>query len=662
MRVVSEMADVTSIDQVTVVGGGTMGHGIAQTFAQAGYDVTIDDVDEEILASAIDSIDESLRSLGVDNPDEVLNRIETTTNNEVAFEEADLVVEAVPEDIEIKSDIFDSADSITSDDTILATNTSTLPITEIASVTDHPERVVGMHFSSPVQKMPIVEIIRGEATSDSVFEMVETVGKDIGKTPILVEKDVPGFVINRLNLRFWLEAVRQVDEEGQDKKTIDAAIRRLGFPMGPFEVMDFAGVDVLEMAARSMQERDVDVHIPQSLADTVDAGNFGMKTGKGFYDYPTAGGYSRVDIPRELRYDFDPKKLIAPAVNEAIWLLENDVTTKAEIDEAVQIGMNWPRGLLQIADEYGLDRLLDTLESLEDRSDWNEYQPHPKFREMVENEQLGQATGEGFYEYEYEKTEFDTVEFERREDIAWITINRPDNLNALDRTTWEGLISALEQAASDDQVRATILRGAGRAFSAGDDIGEMLGWESTEDATTMVEETMKPAIETLREHPKPLIAAVDGIANGGGCELVMLTDLAVASNGSDFALPEARIGALPPIALTYGTLSSGKKAIMELALTGDQISATRAEEMGIVNYSVSGSQVEDIARELATKTKASAPGSLEAIAKLWVDVGDDLLDEWIEAGLDTLITRTQSEEAKEGLQAFVQDESPSWNS
>jgi enoyl-CoA hydratase/3-hydroxyacyl-CoA dehydrogenase len=654
------MAADTPIDRVTVVGAGTMGHGIAQTFAQAGYDVVLNDVDEEILSTALEKIEGSLRKLDEYEPEAVLGRLETTTDDEIAFASADLVVEAVPENIDLKVDVFSTADELAPADAILATNTSTLPITEIADATERPERVVGMHFSSPVQMMPILEIIRGEETSDAVFETAQAVGDDIGKTPILVEKDVPGFLINRINMRFWTEALRQVDAGIHDTETIDAAVRRLGFPMGPFEVLDFAGIDVFEMAARSMRERGVALHIPDLLTETVEAERYGMKTGEGFYEYPEAGEYSRVDIPREPQYDFDPKEVIAPAVNEAAWLLDNDVTTKSEIDTAVQIGMNWPRGLLTFADEYGIDRLVETLEDLHERTGWAEYEPHPRLREMVENDEVGLASGSGFYEYEYERETFDTVVYERREYTAWITLNRPDSLNALDEQTWTGLNDALDRAAADDDVRATVLRGAGRAFCAGDDIAEILSWESTDDASAMVETVMKPAIEAFREHPQPLVAAVDGVANGGGCELVLLCDLAVAATDSEFALPEARIGALPPIALTYGRTSLGKKAVMELALTGDQVSAKRAREMGIVNYVVDSSQVEDVTRELARATTGSSPGSIEAIVDLWVDMEDDLLDEWVDEGLETLVARTQSAEAKEGLQAFLDKESPPW--
>jgi enoyl-CoA hydratase/3-hydroxyacyl-CoA dehydrogenase len=648
-----------SVETVTVVGGGTMGHGIAQTFAMSGYDVTIIDIDEDVLQTALEKIEGSLEKL-TEDPDAVLAQIETTTSEEEAYGDADLVVEAVPENIDLKQDVFGTIDNHAPERTILATNTSTLPITEIASATDRPSKVVGLHFSNPVQLMDIVEVIRGKETANDIFEAAETISEAIGKTPVLVEKDIPGFLINRINLRFWLEAVRQVDQEGRDRKTIDAAIRRIGLPMGPFEVLDFSGIDVATMAAHSMQDRGVDLHIPDLLEKKEEAENYGMKTGEGFYTYPEPGEYSRVEIPQERRNDFDPKHLVAPAVNEAAWMLANDVTTKSEIDKAMQIGMNWPRGLLEMADEYGIDRLVETLEELHARSGWDEYEPNPSLRELVANEELGQKTGTGFYEWEYEQAEFETVRYERREYAAWITLNRPDRLNALDKSSWNGLKAALEKAANDDEVRATVLQGAGRAFCAGDDIAEIQSLESTEDAREMFEEVLGPTVQTVRNHPKPIIAAVEGAANGGGCELVLLCDLAVASTNSSFALPEGQIGALPPIGLTYGRMSLGKKEIMEMSLTGDQFTATEAESMGIVNYAVDETQVEDIVRELAHSTTASGPKSVREMKDLWTEMEDDLLETWFDEAMDRLVKRTQSEEAEKGLSAFLEKREADW--
>lgn len=648
------------VERVTVVGAGTTGHGIAQVFATAGYDVTLTDVDESALSTALARIEASLGELGVDDPKTVLGRIETTTDAEAAFADADLVVEAVPEDATLKREVFATADAVAPGDAVLATSTSTLPITELAAATDRPERVVGLHFSTLVRLVDAVEVIRGEHTSGGTIEVAREIVEALGKTPILVEKDVPGFLLDRINLRFWLEAVRGVEAGETDARTVDAAVRRVGLPMGPFEVLDFAGIDVATTAARSMRERGVDLHVPDLLGEMTDAGEHGVKTGSGFYDYPAPGEYARADVPRECRYEFDPKELFAPAVNEAAWLLENDVSTVAGIDEAMCVGMNWPRGPLAFADEYGVDRLVDTLERLRERSGWNEYEPHPRLRRMVEDGEVGLASGTGFHAHEYERARFETVRYERRERVAWITLDRPDRLNALDSPSWEGLEAALRRAADEEAVRATVLQGEGRAFCAGDDIAEILSWETESEANEALRGTLGSTVRTLREHPKPVIAAVDGVANGGGCELVLLADLAVASGRSDFALPEARIGALPPIALTYGRTSLGKKALMELALTGEQFPASEAEAMGVVNHVVTSEQVPDVARELARSTVASGPASVAAVKELWGAMEDDLLDRWFDEAMASLAERVSSEEAEEGLSAFLEKRSAEW--
>jgi enoyl-CoA hydratase/3-hydroxyacyl-CoA dehydrogenase len=273
---------------------------------------------------------------------------------------------------------------------------------------------------------------------------------------------------------------------------------------------------------------------------------------------------------------------------------------------------------------------------------------------------VGLASGAGFHEHEYERDRFGTVRYERRERVAWITLDRPDRLNALDSPSWEGLDAALRRAAGDDAVRATVLQGEGRAFCAGDDIGEILSWGSESAADEALRGTLGSTVGTLRDHPKPVIAAVDGVANGGGCELVLLSDLAVASGRSDFALPEARIGALPPIALTYGRTSLGKKALMELVFTGKQFPSSEAGAMGVVNHVVGSEQVPDVARELARSTVASGPEAVAAVKDLWGSMEDDLLDRWFDEAMASLAERVSSEEAEEGLSAFLEKRSAAW--
>ncbi|MFD1514198.1 3-hydroxyacyl-CoA dehydrogenase/enoyl-CoA hydratase family protein [Halomarina rubra] len=655
------MADSSGapVETVTVVGAGSMGHGIAQVFATNEYDVTLVDVDPDQLATATDRIAESLARLGED-PDTVMERLTTTTDQEDGLVGADLMVEAVPERIELKRDIFEAADRLLPPSAILATNTSTLPVTEMAEVTDHPERVVGMHFSNPVPLMEIVEVIRGEETSDEVLDTAVALSEAVGKTPVVVRKDVPGFILNRINYAFWSEALRVVDEGTHDFEAVDAANRRLGFPMGPFEVLDFAGIDVFYMVCEALQDRDVPVVISETHRDRVEADAYGMKSGRGFYDYPAPGEYSRVDIPMDRRYEYDPLQMIASAVNAAAWLLDEDVATKEAIDTSMEIGMNWPRGLFEFADEYGVDRIVDTLQRLYDETGREQYRPHDLLVEMVEEGRLGWATGEGFYDHDYDQETFGSVEYERQEFVAYVTFSRPEKRNAMDEGAWRGLRSALERAREDDAVRATVLRGSGGAFSAGDDIQEMLDWETVEEGKEFLSEVLLPAIEDLRTHPMPTISLVDGVATGAGCEMVLLSDMAVASSGSRFGQPEGKIGAFPPMWATYGVTNLGKKSVLELAMTSDLVTARKAEDIGLLNYVLDGDQATDVARELARSTTANAPGSNALIKSTWTGLEADLVDEWFEDAAEDLAEQLLSEEGRHGLAAFLNKETPRW--
>jgi enoyl-CoA hydratase/3-hydroxyacyl-CoA dehydrogenase len=508
--------------------------------------------------------------------------------------------------------------------------------------------------------MEIVEVIRGEETSDEITELAVTLSEVVGKTPVLVKQDVPGFLLNRINYAFWSEALRNVDAGSHDPEVIDATIRRLGFPMGPFEVLDFAGVDVFYMVCQALQDRGVPVTISDAHEDRIKAEAYGMKSGEGFYDYPKPGEYARVDIPMDQRYECDPYPMIASAVNAAAWLLENEVTTKEDIDTSMQIGMNWPRGLFEFADEYGIDRIVDTLRDLYKKTGREQYEPHQLLTRMVEEDRIGWKTGEGFYEYDFEMQSFGGVKYEKREFIAHIRLSRPEKRNAMDEAAWQGLRAALERAREDDDVRATIIEGEGEAFSAGDDIGEMAEWKSVDECREYLDDVLLPAIEDFRTHPTPTISLIDGIATGAGCELTLLSDIAVATEGSRFGQPEGTIGALPPIWLTYGAISIGRKEALELAMTGETITATEARDIGLLSYVVGSEQASDVARELARSTTASASNSVESMKRVWNDLEEDLLKDHLDKAADELAERLLSAEGSHGTQAFLDGESPRW--
>ena len=279
--------------KLAVVGAGLMGSGIAQVAAQAGLEVVLRDVTDEALARGMDTIETSLQKfaakgrLAEEDVPAALGRITTTTRlADVA--DADLVVEAVFEKIEVKREIFAELDGLVRADTVLASNTSALPITKIAAATRHPERVVGTHFFSPVPMMALCELVRGHQTSDATLAAAREFAESVGKTCVVVNRDVAGFVTTRLIAALAMEAAKLEESGVATAEDIDTACR-LGFghAMGPLATTDLTGVDILLHATDNIYEESKDTKFaaPESMRRMVDAGDLGRKSGRGYYTY-----------------------------------------------------------------------------------------------------------------------------------------------------------------------------------------------------------------------------------------------------------------------------------------------------------------------------------------------------------------------------------------
>jgi 3-hydroxybutyryl-CoA dehydrogenase len=279
--------------RLAIVGAGLMGSGIAQVAAQAGWDVTLRDLDKASTQRGVDGIRASLNRFvqkGVISEEDVaatLARITTTTDLD-AVADADIVVEAVFEKLDVKQEVFRAIDKACKDGAILATNTSAIPVTQIAAVTARPEAVVGTHFFSPVPMMKLCELVRGFKTSDETLATARTFAEGIGKTCIVVNRDIAGFVTTRLIAALVVEAVKLVESGVVSPEDLDIACK-LGFghPMGPLATTDLTGADVLMHAARNIYDDTADEKFfpPELLQRMVTAGDLGRKTGKGFYSY-----------------------------------------------------------------------------------------------------------------------------------------------------------------------------------------------------------------------------------------------------------------------------------------------------------------------------------------------------------------------------------------
>lgn len=650
------------IKKVGVVGAGVMGHGIAELVAISGYKVLISDVNDEILGKALEKIRWSLERLEKkkvvdEKAQDIISRIEVTTDL-ADFSSVDLVIEAVKEKTEVKRQVFQKLSASVKKEVILSSNTSTIPITELSRMAGATENFIGIHFSNPPVMMPIVEIIMADGTSNETLKATEEFVQGLKKEFVVVKKDIPGFLINRLNDRAILEAMT-ILEDGYSVKVLDAMTRfRLSFPMGMCELLDFVGIDTVYNANREMVKRGFNSRESTILKEKFDNDLLGSKTGEGFYHYGSLGTYSRPQIsPDEDMFTLDPLRLLAPAINEAAWLVRNEVCGADDVEKAMKLAMNWPYGPLEYADRFGIDNVVRVLRERWAKSNESRYSPDPLLIDLLDKGKLGVLSGEGFLKWGTSRKSYGPVDMTVADKFALIEINRPERLNSLDEPTWKGLKEALDDAAGITSVRSVVLTGRGRAFCAGDDIAMMEKWEGS-DAKLWMNSFADPLIEVLSNYPKPLISAVNGLAFGGGCELNILFDIVIAVESATFSIPEGLIGAMPPIAsaLGYGMIN---RKFARYALTGEWFSSREAKTMGLVDIIVPDGSLYSAIVEFTDKVSKIAPLSASSIKSTINIVRSDLKSHARYAS-ESLVTLSGTRDFKEGQKAFLAKGKPEW--
>ncbi|NND87518.1 MAG: 3-hydroxyacyl-CoA dehydrogenase family protein [Nitrosopumilus sp.] len=362
-----------SIKNITVLGSGVMGHGIAQVSATAGYNVVLRDIEQSFLDRAMEKIKWSLDKLvskekiSKEEGDAIYSRIKPVVDLTEAVKDAELVIEVVPEIMDLKKKVYAELDKAAAPEVIFASNTSTLPITEIANTTSRPEKFIGIHFFNPPQLMKLVEIIPGEKTGKEIVELTKDYVNSVNKQAVICRKDVPGFIINRLFIPMVHEACYIKDRTGATLEEIDSAVKfKMGFPMGIFELADFTGMDVIHKATVEMHLRDKKVINPHPLIEKMfDEKKLGQKSGEGFYKY-SDDKYERVALSEELSQKCDPIQLVANILNNAAWLITNGASDIEEIEKAAQLGLGLKKPLFETAKEIGIKNIVNELNNLAD--------------------------------------------------------------------------------------------------------------------------------------------------------------------------------------------------------------------------------------------------------------------------------------------------------
>lgn len=389
------------IKEIGIVGGGVMGAGIIYTLLSAGYVVRFKELDEHVAERSLRRIEKIFQSskkkarISDDEIKEKMGSIKWAMDYGI-FSESDLVLEAVPERIESKREVFEELDKRCKPLSILATNTSSLSISELGGMTQRPSNVIGMHWFNPPHIMKLVEIVPGLETSKDTAGAVFQFCEHLQKIPIKV-KECAGFLVNRLLGSYVNEALFLI-EEGYTPPDIDWAVESSGVPMGPIKLGDMVGWDTICHSNTTLyNEYGSRFALPLLLTQIYTEGRWGMKSGKGFYRYEE-GRIASEKGP--FVSDLEPlsTRLLSAMINEGIRCLDECVASLEDIDTAMKVGAGMPRGPLQWADELGLDTLLHNLVTFNDRYG-ERFLPSPLLKRKVAAGHLGQTKGKGFYQY-----------------------------------------------------------------------------------------------------------------------------------------------------------------------------------------------------------------------------------------------------------------------
>ena len=616
------------IKTVGVVGCGLMGAGIAQTAAEAGYPTLVCELTPELVDKGLGHIRDSLNKgvakgkLSPARRDEVWGRLKGTANL-ADLAGCDLVIEAIVEAREAKRALFAELDQVCKPGAILATNTSSFTVADMASATRRPQWVAGLHYFFPAVINQLLEVIQATETPAEVADTLMSFGRSTGKLPILV-RDSPGFAINRFFVPWLNEAVRLLDEGVANIPTIDAAAGEdFGISLGPFALMNATGIPIAYHSAMSLGQTLGAFYAPaDGLTKQFASGQ----------PWDTRGEVEAARKPAVVG------RLLGVIFGVAARLVEEGVATAEDVDRGATVGLRWANGPFALMNAMGLEQARALAEAIGCR--------HVGFVP-----QLLRSRREAWTLRE--------VRLSIEGPLAVITLSRPQALNALNAKMLRELKEAVKTVGQDHTVRAVILTGEGTAFVAGADVKAMQALANRPDAIrefTVFGQQMLKDIEAL---PQPVIAALNGFALGGGLELALACDIRLASADARLGFPEVGLGILPGLGGTQRAARLvGRGPAAELIFTAEPISADEAARIGLVNRVVPPAQLMAEARKLAERIASRAPVAV-AKAKAALHASQQLpLDQGLAFEVDRVMEAFATPDRVEGMQAFVEKRRP----
>jgi enoyl-CoA hydratase/3-hydroxyacyl-CoA dehydrogenase len=599
------------IQKVGVIGAGSMGAGIAQKIAQEGIDVVIVDVEDKFVEKGKKNIKNTLskaiekKIFTEEQTEIILSHINGTIDKD-ELKDADLVIEAVFEDMDVKKNLFKELDKICENKTVLASNTSSFSITDLASSINRKDRFVGLHFFYHPAMNRLLEIIPSEDTSQQTINLANLFSNWIGKIAINV-KDAPGFAVNRFFVPWLNEATRLLDEDVANISTIDDTAKKVfKIGMGPFELMNVTGIPIAYHSTIGLADKLGDFYLHSTcLKEQIEKHEN--------WDLNGEVDTTKAKIVEE--------RLLATVFTVACTLLEEGIASIEDIDRGAKVGLRWAFGPFEMMNKYGIEH------SYEIVTDFVKKYPELTMPFLLKKQ----------YENK-EKWSFNFVDIKIKDSIARIIINRPEAMNAINEEVISQLDKQFTIADKNSDVKAIVLEGAGKVFIAGADIQYFIKKIKQNKIDDICKFTRygHTVLNKIDKSIKPVIVKLDGLALGGGAEIALTADTIIASEKGSIGFPETGIGIYPGLGGTQRTMQYiGKELAKYLIFTGKILNAKTAASVGLIEYIIPSEEIDskifDLIKNNAIVKKSSnqtinLPDDFEKIKSYF---SDDKIEEII---------------------------------